>query len=523
MTSFDSASRRVLSEFLQTAVVIDDAAYPSGGQENPVPKAKTPSRGQVKTDDTAEAPAKTQSAHSLDTRLLVDTFASKGLVCAVIAPHKEESIAERLGPVAERCDIVVIDWQIFDDDGERTRALIEDLCNRDNGSRLRLLCVYSGEDDLEKISDRLTQEIDGLTLQNDNKFLLRKDHVIVTILGKHAVPEDKIANILLDHFSVFTKGLLSNTVLAALTGIRRNVNRIVQKFEAELDPAYISHRIMSKPVDTVENEILSLIASELESVVHQSNASAFIDSEAIEHWMDSDAGEKINYDVLPGTNEKGPELLKQLIKHGADEKRDDVFDKFKETRELVTTPKFIRKSRLTQLLGAEDSKNVDRRFAILSTLETRYEDYIPQLTLGTIVHEGNQYILCLLPRCDSARVPVEGRNFLFIRLTKGPSEIDLVVNEDGEQVDLGISRHPYDTVIYRFAASTDQTPVMARTENGKWLFDCKMSDGSVGTVRWVADMKPQIAQAFANEYASQVCRVGVTKSQWLHQLGRQKE
>jgi len=162
----------------------------------------------------------------------------------------------------------------------------------------------------------------------------------------------------------------------------------------------------------------------------------------------------------------------------------------------------------------------DRRFAILSTVETRYEDYIPQLTLGSIVHYEERYFLCLLPRCDCARVPVGGRNFLFIRFTKNPPEIDLIVNDGGKMVDLGISRHPYDTEIYRFATSTDRTPVTARKIKGKFVFDFPRSDGKVGEMRWVADLKPQVAQAFANEYASQVCRVGVAKSQWLHQLGK---
>ena len=160
---------------------------------------------------------------------------------------------------------------------------------------------------------------------------------------------------------------------------------------------------------------------------------------------------------------------------------------------------------------------------MLSTLETCYENYTPRLTLGTIVHDRKRYLLCLMPRCDSARVPVAGRNFLFIEIVKGPSEIDLIVEEGGVTVDLGISRHPYDTVIYGFTPTVDKKPITARKEEDKWLFDCKMPDGSAGSVRWVANMKPQIAQAFANEYAAQVCRVGVKKSQWLHNLGKKEQ
>lgn len=515
MTSFDAVSRQVLAEFLQTAVVIDDQAYGSKSVQEPAPGLQSPSRVQEKADDASENAARTQSAHSLDTPLLVDTFARQGLVCAVIAPQKEEPIAQRLGPVADRCDIVIIDWQIFDDDGERTRALIKDLCERDHGDRLRLLCVYSGEKDLENISDQLTQQIEGLTHHNDDKFLLRKDHVIVTILGKSVVPVDRIAGVLVDRFSIFTKGLLSNTVLAALTGIRRNVHRIVQKFDAKLDPAYISHRIMSVPIDTVESEILSLIGAELESVIHQSKASLYIDSNAIEKWIDSDAAQHIIYAQFPDEKSGKQKTLNKLISFGSDKHIEDASSQFIQLCNKIVKSDTVKESRLTEWLGGEDSKNLDRRFAMLSTIETHYEDYIPQLTLGTIVHDEEQYLLCLMPRCDSARVPIKGRDFLFAKLTACPPTFDLIVEDNEKLVDLDVSMHPYDTVIYCFTPSEDKKPVTARKEKGTWLFD---RIPQYGPVRWVAELKPQIAQAFANEYASQVCRVGVSKSQWLHRL-----
>ncbi len=530
MSEFDTASRNVLAGFLRTAVVIDDAAYPpkSGtlaceaqGVTSPPAEVRMPGRADVSKAPEPEPPARAQSGHELDTRLMVDSFAEMGLVCAVIAPRKDEDVTARLGNVAEHCDIVIIDWQMFNDDGERTLALIEALCKRDCGERLRLVCVYSGEPEMAKISERL-RGVTELKAVGGDDLLLRKDHIIVTILQKSAVPQDKIAGELVDRFSGFTKGLLSNAVLAALAGIRRNVHRVVGKFGAELDPAYITHRIMSVPVETVEGEILSLIASELESMVHQSDAASCIDNEAIVSWMGSDAGQRIKYDDLPCKNADGPELLKELIKYGADGKREGVTKKFKDACVWVSDNS-AKKSRLTGLLVGGDGKRADRRFAMLSTLETRYEKYVRQLTLGTIVHDGTQYLLCLMPRCDSARVPTNGRNFLFIRLAEGSSEVDLIVEDGSESVNLGISRHPYDTVIYRFASDVDKKPVSARKEEDDWRFGCTIPDGSVGSVRWVAELKPQIAQAFANEYAAQVSRVGVKKSQWLHGLGKKEK
>lgn len=524
MSAFDTTSREVLAEFLRTAVVIDDAAYKSQDDEKPVVKAVMPGRASAKKADELEPPARAQSSHDLDTRCIVDSFANMGLVCAVIAPQEEDDVAARLGRVAEHCDIVIADWQMFHDDGERTIALIKALCERDYGDRLRLLCVYSGEPEMAKISERL-RGVTELKAVGGDDLLLRKDHIIVTILKKSVVPEDKIAGELVYRFSGFTKGLLSNAVLAALTGIRRNVHRVIRKFDAGLDPAYISHRIMSVPVDTVEGEVLSLIAAELESVVHQSAASSHIGIQAISEWMGAKPDGAIKYDNLKCEKGHGQELLEQLIKDGADYSREGISEAFKKASKLVLKENdFVGDSKLTELLDCNEPMNADRRFAMLSTLETRYEDIAPRLMLGTVIHDGNEYLLCLMPRCDSVRIPAEGREFLFVRLKSEPSSIDLIVEDDKEWIDLGVSKHPYDTVIYRLVPDAADKPVMARKkENGFWTFGARTHGGLTHRLRWVAELKPQIAQVFANEFATQVCRVGVAKSQWLHRLKKKEQ
>ncbi|AGW13795.1 response regulator receiver domain [Megalodesulfovibrio gigas] len=522
MTDFAALSKDVLAGFLQTVVVIDDQAYDVQNEKTAIP-LKSPSRGQAKADDSSEDAARTQVAHSLDTSQLVSAFACKGLVCAVIAPQKDEPVEQRLGSVVDRCDIVIIDWQMFNDDGKQTLSLIKHLCEGDCGNRLRLLCVYSGEPDLEKISDQITGKKFGFTCHDNNKLLLRKDHVIVTILGKSVVPVERLADELFNCFSIFTRGLLSNAVLAALTGIRRNTHRIIQKFDSSLDQAYISHRILSVPVDNSESEILSVICSELESAIHQSPKIPYINSGAIQAWMKSDARKNFNYDELNVNPNFAPQALEKLIEFGinhSDHSHDNVYQSI---CSKVRSKKFVKESKMTLILGGKKPKDEDRRFAILSTLETRYEDYVPKLTLGSIVHDGERYLLCILPRCDSARVPTKGRNFLFIQLVdKSPPQIDIIVKDNNNLVDLGISMHPYDTIIIRFAASTAGQPVKAVEKDGSWVFKIKSEDDNVETVRWVADVKPQVAQAFANEYASKVSRVGVNKSQWLHQLANKE-
>lgn len=521
MSAFDNMSREVLAEFLSTAVVIDDAAYKSsqGGGEKPPSKAKAPGRARPKRDAEPEPPARAQSGNDLDTRLIVDSFAKMGLVCAVIAPRKEEDIAARLGRVAEHSDIVIIDWQMFNDDGKRSIALIKTLCGLDHGDRLRLLCVYSGEPEMAKISERLRGATELKAVGGDD-LLLRRGNVIVTIFKKIDVPEDRIAGKLVEQFSGFTKGMLSNAVLAALAGIRRNVHRVIGKFDGELDPAYISHRIMSNPVDTVEGEVLSLIAAELESVIHQSAAVSHIGIPAIDAWLAAKPEGAIRYDNLKCEGGKGPGVLRQLIKDGADDKREGMSNAFKQvSKQVLKNESFVKNSKLTALLDCDEPTNVDRRFAMLSILETRYADIPPRLMLGTVLHDGGQYLLCVMPRCDSVRIPAEGRDFPFVRLTRKPSSVDLIVEDDKEWIDLGVSKHPYDTVMYRLVPDAAGKPVMAEKKgNGFWTFGVPTHNGLIHRLRWVAELKPQIAQVFANEYASQVCRVGVTKSQWLHRL-----
>jgi hypothetical protein len=249
--------------------------------------------------------------------------------------------------------------------------------------------------------------------------------------------------------------------------------------------------------------------------MHQTSAKSYINSNAICDWMDSDAGTKIDYSFLSVKKENAPSLLKELIRNGAC--TNNKSPQVKAAIATIQKSDYVKKSLLTKQLGSNSPQKNDRRFAILSTLETRYADYIPQLTLGTIIKDGSNFLLCLLPSCDCARVPKDGRNFLFIELIEATNGIDLIVQDGDSEIDLAVSSHPYDTKIYRFAPNEDGTPVVAQKKGNDFLFEHEDKDK---VIRWVAELKPQIAQAFANEYAARVSRVGVSKSQWLHALGK---
>lgn len=378
-----------------------------------------------------------------------------------------------------------------------------------------MICVYSGVIEFGTISENLCGNIAGLTPHNGNKFLLRKNNVIVSIIGKQEVLEDKLVDKLLDDFSLFTKGLLSNAVLAALAGIRRNAHHIIRKFDNELDQAYISHRIMSDPIETVENDLIAIITSELESIVHQSKSAHCIGSESIGRWIDSRPKNYFDYNKLSCNKESGPTVLKMLVEKGVGSKGQDVPRNFDTACYTIQKSEFIKTSKLTALLGDKESEKSDREFAILSTLTTRYENHPPRLTLGTIIHTSGQYLLCLTPRCDSARVPIEGRAFLFVRLTENASIDKLTIKDNGRFVDLGIHKYPDDTSIHYFVPNSAKKPIFAQfTGHYGWFFTAILS-GIKCKMRWIAELKPQVAQSYANNYAAHVARVGVTKSKWL--------
>jgi|SRR5215213_398552 len=160
--NFQTVSADVAARFLHTVVLFDDQAFIArASAKNKSKKGKRlvppTRRSQSASEDDLDDSTSLGVEHELDAKRLIDLFAEKGLVCSVLVPGQGENPVPRTVAAARRSDIVILDWRIFDDNGEITTNLVGEILKADGSreSRLRVISIYTAEPNLHDIVSKL--------------------------------------------------------------------------------------------------------------------------------------------------------------------------------------------------------------------------------------------------------------------------------------------------------------------------------------------------------------------------------
>lgn len=174
------------------------------------------------------------------------------------------------------------------DNGDRALELIKRLIFQavnDVPEQLRRIPVYTQEIDLSDIANRLYQTVsvsigEGRPpLQEESSLAFHTLNSRVVILGKagrarsqeysdHVVESKDLADVAVKQFAKLASWAPGMpAVLFGLAGIRQNSRKILSKFNVTLDPAFLTHRAMSLPEEDASTHIVSLLVSEIESVL----------------------------------------------------------------------------------------------------------------------------------------------------------------------------------------------------------------------------------------------------------------
>ncbi len=179
MPDLRETSIKVAARFLHSVVLVDDRAFEIVDEQVSIIPLVAPGRAAVAEPRDAaagtmdapvpsnsegdpstllsEVPAKAPVAEDLDAKSLVKVFAGFGLVCAVVAPDKNENVLDDTAKAASRADAVVLDWVIHANHGEMACGVIRRLLefDRQSGGRLRLIVIYTGEPGLSAVIDQV--------------------------------------------------------------------------------------------------------------------------------------------------------------------------------------------------------------------------------------------------------------------------------------------------------------------------------------------------------------------------------
>ena len=566
MTDFERASLEAANAFLQTVVLLDDRAAfvdPAGGVADlgdlvgEAPLADPDDPTAPPSPATAAQPGPKTLAElpggGLNAGLITKGFAAQGLVCAVLRPFPGNTIEIETLKVAERADIVVLDWEMGDT-GAKATEIIKHLHANDQkaGERLRLISIYTGHSPLTNVYMSLKKDIPGFDAPQGMKAsdLVMESGTKTTrivLLSKSespnaphekgfAVSEVELPGKLIEQFAEFTGGLLPNATLASIAALRRHTHRMLARLDKSMDGPLITHRILVGNAGDSDEFVSGVILEEMESQVPLSQiVRDYTGLDSIKAYFEHRMGRtpkplKPQIPLLKEVAKKEDltlEEVKGVVEHGLPalkDKLDNVraANKPEKTADDAEIEKSFHK-RLYFLTGPEDAlrRNEHERFALItgmrrdvpSVLEGNAETH-PIMKLGAVLRAKGQYWVCITPVCDCVRIDDAGGSFLLAELKVSKKNWNVIVQAGGNLVKLLVDRkrQTVKSVVFGPARKGLVRPVF---EENQILFrEAGQEPANIEAYEWLGEMKPMQAQRIVQNFASNIARVGLDEFEW---------
>ncbi len=523
---FFETSKVVANQFLQNIVFIDDKAFIQPGNSN----------------------------HDFNALKISQVFAQSRKVCAVYQPNKVVDI-DNLAELAKKADVTVLDWQInieqdkveneeedaVDDDprGPHTKRIIKSILTdplTGQGS-LKLMIVYTGETNLNKITDEIYDDL--LAFGIDSKKLpceINTDNAKILVIAKSNIEEggesrfkhapelkefvvsyEDLPEFILTEFAKMTSGLLSNFVLNSLTVLRNNTFRLLSSFDKELDVGFILHRILLPIQDDAGNHLVEIFSESIKAILNYSKSNELLETGKLNEWIEQRSfGKEIQ--VSGKSFVVDPDFVKDCIEKNFIEAvamrwGEDINET--QLRKIASyyNRLFIEKPDI--FIGINE-ENSNEKFSILTHHRSNYKlkSTIPRLNLGTIIKEfdGERYFLCIQAKCDSVRIQEE-RKFLFLELqvANPNAKFHFIVESESSFIHLKIIKDSFGLRTIKFSPKRETQTILANIEDNNYYFESNYGERFL----WMADLNDAQAQRVANNYASQLSRVGLDESEWL--------
>jgi hypothetical protein len=554
---FFKRSKTIAEGFLQSSIIVDDQilfgdlssktiyAVPIENIAEPGRKGQAILSSAPKTEPENSEPVTLEiGSHVLDAQKVINSFANKQIVCSIIKPTTNADWMVSAEKLASTVDIIILDWDINNDNGEDTKKLLGNVlqaANQEPG-QLRLLVIYTGDNGIVNISKEIKLEIQkrlSITseqiTEEEEGFALVFGSMRVVVFSKpgtknladahknRIVEFEELADRATSEFAIMTAGLVSNTVLHSLTQIRLNTHKLLNTFSRTLNAPYLTHRALLPNPEDAENLLSSLIANEIQGIIEESNVGFQGGIDAIREWLTSQKTPVVidfnllDQRILFDTSEKIGSLLEKGIYRTLKDKGGftNVVTAPQQEKVIKELEKKAHSLPWTKSFGQNDKTDdfSDDKFAHITVVRSYYAKSIPKMTLGTIVKksDNNSYWLCLQPRCDCVRIDVS-RPFPFLSLKRNDQNFSLVISDDNGFMRFLPSYKPYAISLFTFATRPEHHgEIVADAQNSSYNF---MDTGNI-QYKWLGELKPEHAQRIANEFAANLSRVGLDESEWL--------
>ena len=519
-----------IGDFFRTAVLIDDRVNNDYRKLDPLqteePSAQPaeelsdePEPGLIEPTDDGQTPVYPSK--------LVSAFLAENVVCSVIEFGPDSDLVDLALRSAKIADLVILDWLINGSYAATVSAI--DAIAAKNRGRLTVIVVFTGEEDLEKVGDRLKDHAD---FDPASAFLLKRDSTIVLVFGKPGITRSDGQNhrtaeyrdlprIIREDLEMVFKGLMPEFAFHGINVLREATPRILASFGPDLDIGALVHRALLPEPSDAGSQFARLLATDFEQAMQEKRVDEAWNDEVIEQFLEDKPLNKPEALAKRLRDTQGvPANLRQLDDENLVRKA-VALGLLKAG--IGKANKSLAKQLIDSLDGAAGSSKA--LAALMSSVPLR--DVAPRLELGVVVRDqSDNYWLCIQPLCDSVRINQTQENqtqkdqtqenpkraFPMMPLkVKGENRTDAMIQTaDGNFVRAGFEHTPYKVTMPQFVP-TDAGEVVAACESSNWQFKC--DGGDIYTA--VARLRPEVAMAAVQGFASQASRVGVDTSEWL--------
>lgn len=555
MNSVAEFTEHAATLYLRSAVFIDDEIY-SDKWGRPVEdeivvrqrkRAFVPRSESPAEPPAAPAPGAEETAASFHPKDIVGSFARRGIACALYEPAKEFSTDEtsEIFKLCEAADLVILDWDLRKDEGAKMKELVAALVTQSCNTlphHSRLITIYTTAPSLTQIANVLFERLakEDPKPSDDTGLRLDVGATRIVVFGKSggtrdekekafSLPEAELADRVFAEFVAKNNGILSAYSLFGMAAVKRNSQRILNKFSASMDGAFLLHRALLLHNGDAFEEIASLLADEFVAVVEDS-AQELGSMELVV----GDAVQKLAI-VAPQNgwkNKEGQDVAFEPIVHAllnAGAAGLQAYKNCNEVDNLLAKRGFSRSvdaNTMKELATAVEPTEVaaNKKLAALFDARTFYTDAGRPLTFGTIVRSNNEqgkhdYSVCLIPACDSLRLPANVEvSFPFCRLdAKGFRDRKgrgiVVATGKNELVELIAAAKPRDLWLRGFVPQAKGF-VEAHAHEGSFWFD----PGTQNALEWAGQLKPVHAQRIAHDLGQALTRIAVSEAEWVRLL-----
>jgi len=506
MSDFIKFSQDIVREFLQTTVILDDRAYQNKGMPYSQPgSVQTPGRGDLKNKEPDTKSASFSDDKALDVKEITDGFLKSGIISCVIQ-YSSGTHLDGFYVLAKKSDIIVLDWELTKNSGVDCKSIIQELIKRDAASRLRMICIYTGNNDLKSIDAQVCSLLGGGVTRENKGHRLRLQATVITVYAKpdarphlptdekeNAIDHADLAECLIGDFANAYSGLLRNAAMKAFSLLRCNTFKTLNHLFDDVDAPYLAHRCLLPNSNDAEQYGTDIISALIAEAISNDDVSDCLDTDKIIEWISSKG--------FSESNIGGQAIDRIKLINGTYSPDTGSKDKFLKNNKDIMTSLFIKSGSHLKL---------NQAFAFMVSMCSFKQHY---LHIGSIIKDAdNNYYFCIQPECDSVGFG-SAQNFVFIKISDKNSEgkFNVIIPENEMQyIEKLLSMTHKHLLTIPFAPIEGNDKIVL--EVGR---EVRASSSDNKPYIFIAQMRRDPARRFVASYLKNISRIGIDEFEWL--------